>query len=1655
MPYRSIRWGAAALLLWLFAAQSGHAQCPPGLDFVADTTTGCPPLKVEFVAQNVPNNATIYWDFGLGNGFVPGLDSMNRFYLSPGHYTVKLRVITGSDTCEVVKNNFVNIGGIANPTFTVDTTVLCNVGQSVTFTDVNYQDSTRDWVIDGVTYLNAGRTITHTFNTPGWKSVILRVFDSTGCYTIVTQDSVVFVAAPPSMSFSSPFRVGCRPLLTSFTGSVVKGSASITNVLWNFPGGSPSSYSGNTPPNITYNTPGKYDVILTVTTQGGCMYSLTQSNYIQVGDTADLSMTPSSTSLCQGESVLFTMNNPTAYPGTFSWTVPGGNIIVDSMPDSVRVQYDIPGTHDVTVAFSYNGCSNSRTYSSLIDVSANHADFSAAQTRDCSPPFTAGFVDASSASSTVTYLWKFYDKDNTTVLGTSTSNVPSWTYNDFGKYDVFLQITQANGCIDTIRKANFIVIDSIQPVPGAQPSAVCVYDSIILVDGGSLGLPSDPNDTLFYTWYVLDTAGTTILDSIVDTPEFAFTFHPPDTGCYDAIYRIESSSGCVGVDTVEDLFCAHVPTVDFSVDTPFVCVGTPIHLTAVATPADFPYAYSWELLNVDSGTVVTASGGAPTVNLTVPGTYKVTLIAGAGTCTDTIVKNNYITVRKLAVTANVTPTLGCPPSMTLSMQSVINAGFALPMTYQWYVFPADPDDSVSIASATNASTTATLFSNDESTFQVVLVVTNGEGCYDSVTVPTPVRMGTTAGFSKGASFLCFGDTLALQNASNGDVIHLKWDVFPGGTASILPADTVSDPQVAFSDSGWYAIRLIGENGAGCKDTVYDSIYVERVTLDFYSPDTLYSCAPVFVTFQTVNVNHATTFYWDFGDGSPPITTPYSTAIHVYQTNSGGQGSGFTVQAVGESAHGCRDTVVKDEYITVVGPKPRFTMLNNLGCEPLTVMFVDSSQNVGQLFFDFGDGSPFDTTFPTAHTYMVQDTTLDYQVFYPSMLAADETGCVIVYPKLSLQQDSIVVYIRPRVDFSGAPVEGCVPLTTTFQASSHKAAIWRWDMDNNGTIDQNGDTVTFTYLAPDTYSVQLVAFSDFGCSDTALKPDYIVAHPLPVADFKVLDSLLCYDDSLRLQDLSYGDYPLVRWWWEFGDITTDADTSNLPNPTPYYYGKDGIFSITLAVQDIHGCVDTTIQVQVVTVLDTVPAAPPTLDYVSTFNFQYGELRWDSVDAFEVARYLIVRSDNFGNSGIIDSVDRMGNTQYIDSIPPIDVNTARYCYTLKIRDICGLEGSPADAHCLMLLTVTPQGQRTLRLDWTPYVGWDTTLTYRVYRIEDSTAVLIAATTDTFYIDSGLCDREYCYYVEVVHPDNKAFVSLSNMDCDTPFYQYQSAPYELYYVSVTPNHHVAMEWMPGMQKNLLRYQISWRDTAGTWHDDYAASSSTQWLDTMTDPTVASQWYRVRTLDDCGYPGPWSNLGKTIWLQATVNPNKTVTLQWTPYGDWPQGVDHYKVLRLQANGDYEVLATLGGGTTTYTDSTTDPARVVDTILCYKVLATERNTNPDSVDQSYSNKVCPDLALLIYIPNAFTPNADDRNDIFKPSILYGRSHTTDVYRQYEFIIYNRWGKEVFRTHDVREGWSGMLNGRPAPEGLYFYSIKISDIKGVPHHYRGRVMLLR
>jgi gliding motility-associated-like protein len=100
-----------------------------------------------------------------------------------------------------------------------------------------------------------------------------------------------------------------------------------------------------------------------------------------------------------------------------------------------------------------------------------------------------------------------------------------------------------------------------------------------------------------------------------------------------------------------------------------------------------------------------------------------------------------------------------------------------------------------------------------------------------------------------------------------------------------------------------------------------------------------------------------------------------------------------------------------------------------------------------------------------------------------------------------------------------------------------------------------------------------------------------------------------------------------------------------------------------------------------------------------------------------------------------------------------------------------------------------------------------------------------------------------------------------------------------------------------------------------------------------------------------------------------------------------------------------------------------------YRVTVTDTHgcTGSDSVQL----KNC-DSAL--YVPNAFSPNGDGKNDVFRVV------STGDNVSDFSMLIYDRWGELVFQTTDIHSGWDGQMQGRPAPAGTYVWMISYQEV---------------
>jgi len=91
---------------------------------------------------------------------------------------------------------------------------------------------------------------------------------------------------------------------------------------------------------------------------------------------------------------------------------------------------------------------------------------------------------------------------------------------------------------------------------------------------------------------------------------------------------------------------------------------------------------------------------------------------------------------------------------------------------------------------------------------------------------------------------------------------------------------------------------------------------------------------------------------------------------------------------------------------------------------------------------------------------------------------------------------------------------------------------------------------------------------------------------------------------------------------------------------------------------------------------------------------------------------------------------------------------------------------------------------------------------------------------------------------------------------------------------------------------------------------------------------------------------------------------------------------------------------------------------------------------------------FVFFIPNSFTPNLDGLNDVFSGKGV--------GFTDYEMLIFDRWGEEIFETNDIHRGWPGTTKDEVRCQlGVYAYKVQLTTPPGEVHTYIGRINLIR
>ncbi|MEJ7625276.1 MAG: PKD domain-containing protein [Ferruginibacter sp.] len=996
----------------------------------------------------------------------------------------------------------------------------------------------------------------------------------TSSLSVVLAIFVLLTQAQPVANFSATPLSGCAPLVVNFTD---QSTGNPTQWRWDLGNGTISFLQN---PSVTYFNPGQYSIKLVAQNASGAD-SIIKTQYITIFAQPVVNFSGSPLSGCFPLPVQFTDMSTPGNGTIFQWEWDFGDGNTSTLQNPSHI-YTAGGNYNVSLRITNsNGCFKTLTRLQYIKISNGvTANFSNTVPVSCSPPVIINFQNLSSGTGTLNYLWDFGDGN------TSTAANPSHTYNNTGSYTVQLIVTSSLGCADTLTKINAITIGAVD-ANFTIPVTACVNTPFSITN---TSIPA-PVSAL---WNFGDGTSSNVLNptKFYNTP-----------GVYQV--KLISNFGACTDSITKSITILPKPNSVFTGNPLSGCKQTlTVNFTNNSTNA---VSTSW-----DFGDGNTSSQTNPSHTYTNTGTYTVTLIStNSFGCNDTLVRQNFINIAYPQATINNLPAQGCAPlSITFSSTVISND----PVTsYFWdlgdgttstsanptHVFPAGVYDIKLIITTANGCTdtvivpagvkagikpvanfnasplnvcamvpvnffdlstgvidqwewdfgdggTSTLQNpihvyEDTGFFDIQLIVSNN-GCSDTFKLLNYIHIDPPIAIFK-MDLDCIQTNKRVFTDQSIGADTWSWD-FGDGTIS-----TVQNPVHIYTTPGLYVVTLTVTNiQSGCSYSTSKQTLVMLEQAGFNSPDTVIcrnTTASFTATTSSVNI---TSYEWNFGDGG---TATGNSTSHVYTT-----AGIYDVSLIITDLNGCKDTLIKPQYIHVNGPTANFGVLSSGTCSMNIVPLTDSSVTDGThpintWIWNYGDGI-IDTlqSGPFQHTYAAGGN------YTLSLKIRDSEGCVDSIVKFSLLTIS-----QPAAEFSTADTVSCPGRTVTFtNASTGPNLQYKWDFGDGNTSAANNPV--HIYTSDGVYTVTLSITDQYGCNDTLTRINY-VRLATPKALFTVSDSLgTCPPLVVNFTNNSV-NYTTHNW--DFGDGTS----SQAVNPS-HFYSAPGTYIATLTVNGPVGC-----------------------------------------------------------------------------------------------------------------------------------------------------------------------------------------------------------------------------------------------------------------------------------------------------------------------------------------------------------------------------------------------------------------------------------------------------------------------------------------------------
>ncbi|MEZ4987642.1 MAG: gliding motility-associated C-terminal domain-containing protein [Saprospiraceae bacterium] len=456
----------------------------------------------------------------------------------------------------------------------------------------------------------------------------------------------------------------------------------------------------------------------------------------------------------------------------------------------------------------------------------------------------------------------------------------------------------------------------------------------------------------------------------------------------------------------------------------------------------------------------------------------------------------------------------------------------------------------------------------------------------------------------------------------------------------------------------------------------------------------------------------------------------------------------------------------------------------------------------------------------------------------------------------------------------------------------------------------------------------------------------------------------------------------------------------------------------------------------------------IEYVTVQNGQV-VLGWEASPSPETIGYIISRESNAMGTVVLDTVYGVNTYLDVTALPSVQQET----YYVEALDACGNKSLVSDPHTTMLVNYTPPSGCTpdLIISWNAYEGWDASTTaYDIYISVDGAPPALAGTTNGNTLDftfSNANDGEnICFFVEAVETTT-GWAARSNEICfGVDIIQPIRDIYALG-ASVVSDGEVEVEWWWDVNALVTSASIErfYADDDVVLPLPLGITPPTSFFQTDTDTDVETTssaiYYQISATDQCGN-SLVSNETRTPFLRGAATQTGN-SLSWDGYTHPYATSVSYELRRLGGGG---IL--YAGSELAFIDEAVNQADAAG--VCYQltvIVDFEIHTGDKITRELTSQVVCVLPVPKVYVPNVFAPNGV--NSIFRPQLSVGMP------AQYEMLVFDRWGGQVFQSTDISNGWNGRRNQEPMPEGVYVYFIRIQTPQGEMIDIQGDVMLLR